>query len=229
MLTEYRFHSVPWVYIFLTVSLLLPRIPVLGKFFNVINTALHEFGHAIVAILAGGDVNRISLNNDASGITATAGLNSKTATFFVALAGYPFAASTAWLAFYLIDIQAYTALLLGLSVFFVVMLLFWIRNAYGILWVMLFCGINIYFISVDNEYVITLLSIFYAVMILTESIVSTIVQLKICLFDRKTTCDAVVLSGITHVPAVVWALLFLLYSGWVAYFVAINFIVAFPS
>ena len=36
--------------LFLAVAFILPRLPVVGKFFNIINTALHEFGHALVAL-----------------------------------------------------------------------------------------------------------------------------------------------------------------------------------
>ena len=83
------------------VSFLLPRIPVVGKFFNIINTGLHEFGHALMALLTGGSVERIELFKDTSGTTTTKSENGFSA-FWVSLAGYPFAASVAWLAFYLI-------------------------------------------------------------------------------------------------------------------------------
>ena len=38
--------------LFFALGFLLPRIPVVGKFFNVINTALHEFGHALNGMLS---------------------------------------------------------------------------------------------------------------------------------------------------------------------------------
>ena len=77
--------------IFVVVALILPRIPVVGKFFNIINTALHELGHALMALLTGGEVRKIELFNDTSGTTTTVSKN-KFASVLVSLAGYPFAA-----------------------------------------------------------------------------------------------------------------------------------------
>lgn len=223
MLTEYTFHSIPIIYIYVVICLILPRIPVIGKFFNIINTALHELGHAIITLILGGKVTNISLKNDASGTTSATGLKTKFANFFVAIAGYPFAASIAWFAFYLISIKAFTALLLTLSAIFVIMLLFWIRNLYGVIWTFLFCGLNIALLYFNNTKIIFLVSLFYATMILTEAVISTFIQLKIILTGSDSSCDAVVLSRITHIPALIWGLLFASYSCFVAYKIVVMF------
>lgn len=224
MLKEYTFHSIPIIYIYVFICLFLPRIPVVGKFFNIINTALHELGHAIVTLILGGKVTNISLKNDASGTTSAAGLKSKLADFLVAIAGYPFAASIAWLAFYLINIEAFTALLLALSAIFVIMLLFWIRNLYGVIWTVLFCGINIVVLYFNNPKIIFLVSLFYATMILTEAVFSTLIQLKIIFANSDSSCDAAVLAKITHIPAIIWGMLFSVYSCFVAYKIIVMFL-----
>lgn len=202
--------------IFVAVSLILPRIPVVGKFFNIINTALHEFGHALMALLTGGEVRKIELFKDTSGTTTTVSKNAF-AVVLVSLAGYPFAVSIAWLSFYLIGQDAVLGLLVGLSVLFFIMLLFWIRNWYGVLWVVLFCAINGYLLYLNNAQYLRYAALFYAVMILMESISSSIVLFVLSCRDGNKAGDATNLAKVTHIPAFFWSLLFLAYTGWVTY------------
>ncbi len=204
---------------FVVLGILLPRIPGVGKFFNIINTALHEFGHAFVALLTHGTVQRIELFKDTSGTTTTKSDN-KFGAILVALAGYPFAASVAWLSFYLVARNASMGLLIGLSVLFLMMLLFWIRNAYGVLWVILFCGVNVAVIYHWPQYVESV-ALFYATMILMESIASTLTLLVLSFRDSGKAGDATNLQKFTHIPAAVWSLLFVAYTAWLTYQVAL--------
>ncbi|MBO4503955.1 MAG: M50 family metallopeptidase [Bacteroidales bacterium] len=202
--------------LFFALGFLLPRIPVVGKFFNIINTALHEFGHALMALLTGGSVERIELFNDTSGSTTTKS-DSKVGAFLVSIAGYPFAASVAWLAFYLIGQGAEKGLVIGLSVLFVLMLLFWIRNWYGVLWVLLFCAVNGVLLYYGNASHLQYAALFYAAVILAESVTSSITIVVLALRDGNKAGDATNLAKLTHLPAFLWALLFLAYTGWVSY------------
>lgn len=202
--------------LFFALGFILPRIPVVGKFFNIINTALHEFGHALMALVTGGSVDKIELLRDTSGTTTTKS-SSRFSAILVSLAGYPFAASVAWLSFYLIRQGAEQGLVIGLSILFVVMLLFWIRNWYGALWVVLFCvgnGLLLYYGEPDWLHYVAL---FYAVMILVESVTSTITIVVLAIRDGGKAGDATNLAKTTHVPALFWALLFLAYTVWVCY------------
>lgn len=198
------------------VALLLPRIPVVGKFFNIINTGLHELGHALMALLLDGEVRKIELFKDTSGTTVTQ-TKHKWEAVLVSLAGYPFAASTGWLSFYLIQHGADIGLLIGLSVLFVIMLIFWIRNWYGALWVVLFTTINALLIYFQKPQCIEYAALFYAVMILTESVVSSFVLLVLSFKDSSKAGDATNLENVTHIPAAIWSLLFLAYTLWVVY------------
>lgn len=197
-------------------ALLLPRIPVVGKFFNIINTALHELGHAIVALCTGGQVNKIELFKDTSGTTTTR-TDGRFSAVLTSLAGYPFAASVAWLSFYLIEQGAAQGLVVGLSVLFFIMLLFWIRNPYGVLWVFLFCGVNVCLFYFGGEKYVPYAALFYAMMILVESVTSSLVLLVLAVRDPQKAGDAANLAKFTHLPAFVWALLFAAYTGWVVY------------
>ena len=202
--------------LFFALGFILPRIPGVGKCFNIINTALHEFGHALMALVTGGSVDKIELFRDTSGTTTTKS-SSRFSAILVSLAGYPFAASVAWLSFYLIRQGAEQGLVIGLSILFVVMLLFWIRNWYGALWVVLFCvgnGLLLYYGEPDWLHYVAL---FYAVMILVESVTSTITIVVLAIRDGDKAGDATNLAKTTHVPAFFWALLFLAYTVWVCY------------
>lgn len=206
-----------WLYLLLVaVSLILPRIPVVGKFFNIINTAIHEFGHALMALCTGGNVQKIQLFQDTSGTTTTQSSN-KLSAIMVSLAGYPFAVSVAWLSFYLIQCGATQGLIIGLSVLFFMMLLFWIRNVYGALWVILFCAINAFLIYWGDENYLGYAALFYAIMMLTESVTSTIVLLVLSFRKPSSAGDAANLAKVTGIPAFIWSLLFLAYTGWVVY------------
>ncbi len=205
-----------YLLICLVVALLLPRIPLVGKFFNIINTAIHEFGHALTALCTGGSVQKIELFQDTSGTTTTRSDN-RLAALLVSLSGYPFAVSVAWLSFYLIDQGAVEGLLIGLSTLFLIMLLFWIRNAYGALWVLLFCGLNGALIYHGDVVIMGYVATFYAVMMLAESVTASITLLVLSFRDGKRAGDATNLANITHIPAFIWSLLFLAYTGWVVY------------
>jgi tellurite resistance protein TehA-like permease len=54
------FLSIPFIYWFAGLALVLPRIPVIGKWFNIINTAIHELGHALMALILEGNVKKLN-------------------------------------------------------------------------------------------------------------------------------------------------------------------------
>ncbi len=201
---------------YVAVAIVLPRIPVVGKFFNVINTGIHEFGHALMALLLDGQVDKIELFRDTSGTTTTK-TGGKFSAALVSLAGYPFAATVAYWSLYLIANGASGALLAALTVLFAVMLLFWIRNAYGLLWVLLFCGLNVFLLCRDSHALTDMAAFFYAVMMMTESVLSTVTLLVLSFRNSGKAGDATNLAKLTHVPAPVWGVLFLAFTLWMAY------------
>lgn len=210
--------------LFVAIALLLPRIPVVGKFFNIINTGLHEFGHALMALLLGGEVHKIELFKDTSGATVTQ-TKHKWQAALVSLAGYPFAASMGWFGFYLAQSGAAMGMVIGLSILFLLMLLVWIRNWYGALWVVLFTAINAFLVYYHITQYIQYAAMFYAVMILTESVVSSVVLVVLSFKDPSRAGDATNLEKVTCVPAAIWSLLFLAYTLWVVYRVVVMIVV----
>ena len=216
-MTNTLFPDQPWMLpLMVAVSFILPRIPVVGKFFNVINTALHEFGHALMALLLDGEVRKIDLNNDASGTTTTV-LKGKFASFLCALAGYPCAISVAWLSVYLLKHGAVQGLVIGLSVLFLLMLVLWIRNLSGVVWVLLFLTLNGGLIYLGNPLYLRYAAVFYTIMMITESIFSVLVLFYLSVRTPQSAGDATNLAKLTHVPAFVWSLFFMGYVAFVTY------------
>lgn len=201
----------------LAAAFLLPKIPFIGKFFNIINTLIHEFGHALFALIFDGQVLKIQIFADTSGATLSKG-NSRFANILVSLAGYTFSSLTAFFCFYLLAAGYHNAIIIGLSILFLFMLLFWIRNIYGILWVIIFLIINtLLLFYFQNEIYLQIAAVFYSLMILLESFWSPWVLLFLSIKDSQHAGDATNLQNFTHLPAVVWALFFVAFSCWMSF------------
>jgi len=215
------FLSIPLIYWFAGLALLLPRIPVMGKWFNIINTALHELGHALMALFLEGSVKKIELFNDASGTTTTT-TKTKFGSFMVAIAGYPFASIVSCFIFYLISVGYEKGLLIGISILFLFMLALWIRNIYGAIWILAFCGINGYLIYLNNYHYIQIAALLYAVFIAVDAVFSSIVILFLSIKQKDKAGDATLLKKITGVPAFIWGLFFAALAIYIFYFLFTN-------
>jgi hypothetical protein len=215
--------GIPAIYIFIPIALILPRVPVVGKFLNIINTAIHEFGHAIVALIMQGKVHKIELMRDTSGTTVTQ-CPSLAGNILVSLAGYPFAAFAGWFLCYLNEVGYQQGLILGLSLLMVVMLIFWIRNWYGLIWIVLFSALNGWLLYTGNTQYINIAALFYATVVMIEAVSSSVILLFLSIKDSNSAGDATNLAKFTHVPAFIWALLFLAFSCWMGYKCVIFFL-----
>ena len=208
--------GIPAIYIFIPIALILPRIPVVGKFFNIINTAIHEFGHAVMALIMQGKVHKIELMRDTSGSTVTQ-CPTTIGNILVSLAGYPFAAFAGRFCCYLNEVGYQKGLVIGLSILMIVMLIFWIRNWYGLIWIILFCTLNAWLLYTDNQQYIDIAALFYAIVVMIEAVSSSFILLVLSIKDGHSAGDATNLAKFTHIPAFIWALLFLAFSCWMAY------------
>ena len=98
------------------------------------------------------------------------------------------------------------------------MLILWVRNGYGALWVILFCLLNgILVFYLKKPLYIEIAAWFYTLMIILESVWSSLVLLYLSIFHADQSGDAANLRNSTHIPAFVWSLLFVAFSGWMAY------------
>jgi hypothetical protein len=208
------FLSIPLIYWFAGLALVLPRIPVIGKWFNIINTAIHELGHALMALIIEGNVKKIELFNDASGTTVTS-TKTKFGGFLVAFIGYPFSSLISFFIFYLLTVGYEKGFLIGISILFFFMLLLWVRNIYGAIWILIFCTVNGYLIYLNNAQYIHVAALLYAVFIAVDAVFSALTILYLSIKQKDKAGDATLLKKITGVPAVIWGLLFAGFAGYI--------------
>ena len=205
-------------YLILLFTLIVTRIPVIGIYFRVVDTMIHETAHALMAVFTSGKVISINLFADTSGSTLTKSPN-RFSQILVALAGYPVSSATALLMIYLVNSGNNLLVIFILVSIAISGMILFIRNGYGLVWAGSFCVLNFMVIYFDNQLVIKSLSIFYALIILSDSLIAPLYLLVLSVTQSAKAGDAANLQKSTYLPAVIWALLFLgfaVYCGYLA-------------
>jgi len=197
----------------------LVRIPIVGKVFKVFYTMIHELGHALMTVLTSGEIISISLFADTSGNTITKS-KGKFGQFLIAIAGYPIAAVMAFVFFYLIYKEKTNVVLFIFAGIALVELVFWIRNVYGILWLVAFVVALLLVYRMEVVIYSYAITIFFSSILLIESLISGIQLLYISIKNPSNAGDASNLKKITYVPAVIWAMFFLFVSAFFIYLTA---------
>ena len=108
--------------------------PVTGRGLAQVVTLVHELGHALVGLIVGGRVQRISLALDASGETLTlmGGTHPKARLAAFTVAGYPAPPLAGLLAAASVATDDHRLLLLLSAVLVAAALVLWVRNLWGI-------------------------------------------------------------------------------------------------
>lgn len=188
-------------------ALIILRIPHVGKYFRVVNTLFHENAHAVMALLTSGSVVRVDLFSDTSGACV---FKSKywISTFFINLAGYVGSSASAFGMFWLLTHGHSDWLLYTLAGTAALNLLLWVRNKYGIFWLITFLLICAGCYYLKNEMVTYYFLFLICALHLVESLWSTLVLLYLSAEEPSSAGDARNLRQMTFIPAIVWALLF---------------------
>ncbi len=198
------------------VVLLTNRIPYVGKFLRIVNTLIHESGHAFVALLSSGEVYEVELFSDRSG-TATTKTKGKFSRFLVAMAGYPFGSAFAWLIFYFISRNNVDWVLYILACIALVNLALLVRNTFGIFWLIGFIAMLLILVFYANKEVKYYFSLWLAGIMLFEAFYSSIELLIIASKKPKAAGDASNLQSFTGIPALIWAIIFMAQAGFFIY------------
>jgi len=208
------------IFLFVAIVLIIMviRIKTIGIAFRSINTLIHELSHAFMAIVTGGKVTEIKLNDNASG-SCTTKSKGKFKTFLVSSAGYISSALFSYLLFISLGKswnQYFFYFFLSISVF---ALIFWIRNTYGIIWTLVFASLNLSLILLPTT--LTSFSnhilLIFGLLIAIDNLMACFTLLYLSITTPKKSGDATNIAKITKIPAFFWSILFLAFSLYIAY------------
>lgn len=184
----------------------LTRLIPFSSWFRMLDTMIHEFGHALATLLVSGRVLRIELYPDHSGVTYSV-ITSGWSQLIVSLAGYITASLFAITLFYGYSRQKQGQGLMVVTALALVSGLLFVRNGYGLIWLLIFIALNLLFLVIGGR-----ISSFYylllAFLCLEESVMAPLTLLLLAISRPGSAGDAANLAALTGVPAMVWALLF---------------------
>ncbi|MFC7319954.1 M50 family metallopeptidase [Halobacillus campisalis] len=207
------------IIICLILAFLLTQSPIIGKYFAMINTMIHETGHSLTALLTGGEVRNISLFPNTSGVTMT-GHSSWLSHFLTSLSGYIFSSFVGFLFFYLIVKGHYKWMVYILLGILIINVLFWVRNIYGVFWLITFGAGFIWLLKTGNQAVIQYVLVFIASLVMIEAVTSAFEIMWLSIFSPGQAGDAANLArAVVFIPAPLWGMLFFgqsLYFAWLA-------------
>lgn len=184
----------------------LTRLIPFSSWFRMLDTMIHEFGHAIATLLVSGRVLRIELYPDHSGVTYSV-ITSGWSQLIVSLAGYITASLFAVALFYSYSRQKQGQGLMIITALALVSGLLFVRNGYGLIWLLIFIALNLLFLVIGGR----IRSFYYlllAFLCLEESVMAPLTLLLLAVSRPGSAGDAANLAALTGVPAIVWALLF---------------------
>lgn len=193
----FNLHRLGFILVMGIISIILWNTPVLYPF-KIFVVFIHESSHALASILTGGSVLQLSISPDESGFVRQIGGNS----FLIASAGYIGSSVFGGLVLIFSEKQKNASyVFLALSILVGFMTIAYVRNWFGIIfgvsaaaafWFLYSknFGFKSYFLDF-----IGVTSSLYAIYDLTDFLI----------YDART--DAVILSEMTFIPAIIWALL----------------------
>ncbi|MFC7679152.1 M50 family metallopeptidase [Paenibacillus sp. GCM10028914] len=200
--------------LYLALAATLTRFIPFSSWFRIMDTMIHELGHAVTTLMLSGRVLSIALNPDHSGTTLSV-LAPGWRTTLVSVSGYLSASLFAVLMFYGYAKRKQGEGLLLISGIALLMILLFVRNGYGLIWLTIFIVITLvfYFLGthIRNAYYLLL-----AFLSLEESVMGPFSLLVYSFRQPSGAGDAANLAYTTMLPAWIWSLLFLVFALWCA-------------
>ncbi|MFB6366965.1 M50 family metallopeptidase [Paenibacillus elgii] len=200
---------------FLILSAFLTHLIPFSDFFRNLDTMIHEFGHAIVTLAFSGKVMYIELFANHSGVTYSQ-VTSRWSLLPIALAGYT---TASLFALFMFRMRASNKQRLGLQVLTaiaIVALILFVRNEFGIFWLLGFIILNTIMLAFMPRWLNDLYYLLLAFLTLEESVSGPLSLILYAWNDPAKAGDATNLSLVTPIPAIGWALLLTLFSLWCA-------------
>lgn len=186
-----------------------------SSFFRNVDTMIHEFSHALVAMLLSGKVMSIELYRDHSGVTHALPTTAWS-TIPIALAGYMLASLFAWALFALYAQGRQRAGLNVITAVAVLSLVFFVRNPFGVSWLAGFIILNVLMYLVPSQSIRNFYYLLIAFLSLEESVFGPLWLIYASSATPGQAGDATVLASRTVLPSIVWSVWFTLFSLWCA-------------
>jgi hypothetical protein len=202
--------------LFIIGSALLTHMPLIpSSFFRNLDTMVHEFGHAAMTLALSGKVMYIELYDDHSGVTYSS-ITWAWALIPVSLAGYFTASLFAW---FLFSAYAKGKQRLGLQVMIalaVLSLVLFVRNMFGVTWLLGFVVLTVLVLALTPKWLRDFYYLLVAFICLEESVFGPFSLIIYAIRSSRQAGDATNLAQYTGVPAILWAVIFTLFSLWCA-------------
>ncbi|HZN76547.1 MAG TPA: M50 family metallopeptidase [Micromonosporaceae bacterium] len=173
-------------------------------------TITHEGGHALVAVLSGRRLSGIRLHSDTSGLTVSRGKPRGPGMVLTLLAGY-LTPSLLGLGAAAVLARGRVTLLLWVALVLLLAVLVMIRNWYGLLAVLVTTGV-VFAVNYYATPAVQSLVAYAAVWFLLFGGVRPVLELRQRRRGRGVQSDPDQIARLTHVPAALWTLFFLLAS-----------------
>lgn len=185
----------------------LMRLGKIGIVFRLYNTFFHELGHAIFSLLTSGQVVKVELFSNAGGVAVT---THKTwfSKCIVSLAGYPFASAVSWFLLCYASTFQLHYFIYGLLMVYGITLLLWVRNKYGIAWLLLNIALLLAGIYFEQLHWAQWYLFLTGSLIMLEGLWSCLILTYISAEEPSNAGDAQNLRELTYLPPILWALLF---------------------
>jgi hypothetical protein len=188
---------------------LTPWAPFILYPFRLFTTWVHECGHALMTVLVGGRVTSITIEPDTSGFTQSLVPVSRVARGLVASSGYLGAAIVGCLLIAATRVEKRApAILLGIGVFMLFTVMFWVRNVFGVT-VVLTWGVSLVVLARRRaanavRFLLSLLAIQVAL--------NAVYDIRVLFLIDRGPSDAAAMARLFLLPSWVWATSWMLIS-----------------
>ncbi len=197
----------------LSIAIALNYLPKIGRIFKGFNTLIHETGHAFMTLLFSGEVVSVELFYTGEGVAVTKSKSWFT-KFFVSIAGYPFSSIVSFVFAYLVFIDKYDIILYAIISIAILNILFWVRNPYGLVWLIVLMATLFSFFYFDVAQAKYFAALSITAFIFIDAWVSAWHILYLSIKEPKKAGDAKNLQSFALFPAFFWGLFFWLQASY---------------
>ncbi len=196
----------------ISMAIALNYVPKLGRVFKGFNTLIHESGHAFMSLLLSGEVVSVDIFYSGEG-TATTKSKSWFTKFFVSIAGYPFSSVLAFVFAYLLAKGHPDYILYVIISLAVINMIFWVRNPYGLVWLIVTTALLCAMFYFDWIYAKYYSALMITALVTVDAWVSAWHILYLSIKEPKKAGDAKSLQSTALLPAFFWGLFFWLQAS----------------